>query len=142
MARKDTTWNVDKHNESSNNRKWGLKNKEKRNIQRKERRKDPEYVKEKNEIRNKSAKERYQRLRTTVFKIIGGFICIDCGYNDQRAMQIEHIHNTGNLDKKRFHQRRDQMFLYYSRNPIEAFENLEPVCANCNQIRIHQRENS
>ncbi len=113
MARTDTKWNVDRLNESSNNRLWRIANKNKKNNQRKEKRKDPEYVKRSNKIRNETTRKKYQELRNSVFKIIGGYTCVDCGYDDERAMQIEHLHNTGNLDKKRFNQRRDQMYRYY-----------------------------
>ena len=69
-----------------------------------------------------------------MFKILGGQKCVRCGFSNPKALQIDHIHNTGNLDKKRF-SRGDIMYRYYIKNNIEAINNLQILCANCNQIK-------
>ena len=133
--RKKGRWNTDEFNESSNERKWQLKNKEKRNQQRKNIRKDPVERKRQNDMRNISTKKRYDQLRQSLMKILGGAICIKCGFNDVRALQFEHIHNDGYVDKKRFN-RYDLMMRFYIENPIRARETLQVYCSNCNQIKV------
>ena len=134
----DKGWKRDHHNDSSNERLWSLKNKEKRNKQRRER-----YAKDKdriNKVRNTTGKKTYRDQRQSLIKILGGFKCKKCGYDDNiLALQIDHIQNTGHLDKKRFG-RRDELFRYYISHPLEAIEVLQVLCANCNQIRIWEKK--
>ena len=114
-----------------------IKNKEKRNAQQIERYSNSQYRKEKNNIRNKSRKQKYAENKTSLFKILGGFKCCLCGFDNPLALQIEHKNNTGYLDKKRF-SRHDQFFRYYITHPLEAIEYLQIMCANCNQIKINR----
>lgn len=72
-----------------------------------------------------------RRLKNTVIKIIGGYQCVNCVCNDPDVLQIDHINNTGSLDKKRF-KTQDYFYSYYIKHPLEAFENLQVLCANCN----------
>ncbi len=62
---------------------------------------------------------------------LGGFICSNCGFDDPRALQIDHIFGkssgldlgkTGVLD-------------YLLENPDVAYEELQVLCANCNWIK-------
>ena len=115
-----------------------LKNKEKRKLQHKKR------YDEKREhilkLRNESGKILYVKQRTSLMKTLGGMFCNQCGYDTNiLALQIDHILNTGHLDKKRFH-RRDQMFRHYIEHPMEAKKYLQVLCANCNQIRIWSKK--
>lgn len=115
----------------------GFKNMKKRNEKRRIRYSNPEYRKEKNEIRNQSRKQKYIQDKTSLFKILGGFKCCICGFDNPLALQIEHKNDTGHLDKKRFN-RHDQFFRYYITHPLEALEYLQIMCANCNQIKINR----
>jgi len=128
----------DPFKDSTNDKLRYIKNKEKINEQRRKR-----YAKDKdriNKVRNTTGKKTYRDQRQSLIKILGGFKCKDCGYDDNiLALQIDHIFNTGNLDKKRFG-RRDELFRYYISHPLEAIENLQVLCANCNQIRIWEKK--
>ena len=122
--------------QTSHERLYAIQNKDKRNQARNKRFEDPEYRREKYDIRNKSRKIAYAKDRQSVFKILGGAFCNICHYEDYpEALQIDHIFGTGHLDKLRFN-RRDKMFRYYKNHPFEAIEYLQILCANCNQIKI------
>lgn len=120
--------------DSTNDRLRGIKNKDRRNELSRLRFEDPEYRKEKYDIRNKSRKKKYAEQRISLFKILGGEKCVKCGFSDIRALQFEHKDDTGYLDKKKF-TRYDQMMRYYISHPLEAIEFLQIYCANCNQIK-------
>ena len=122
-------------NRSSAERLYGIEHKEKRNNARQKRMKDPEYRRRSNDMRNIATKKRYEQLRQSLMKILGGAVCIKCGFNDSRVLQFEHIHNDGYVDKKRFN-RYDLMMRFYIENPIRARETLQVYCSNCNQIKV------
>ena len=131
-------YKIDISKVTTQERLHSIKNKMKRNIQRQIRYTDPDYRKEKNEIRNKSRKQKYIADKNSLFKILGGFKCCECGFDNPLALQIEHKDDTGNLDKRRFN-RHDQFFRYYITHPLEAIEYLQIMCANCNQIKIDRK---
>ena len=121
--------------QSSRERLYEIKNKEKRKAQAKIRYdKDHDHILE---LRRKTGKIKYARERESLMKILGGATCIKCGFSDVRALQFEHIHDDGHIDKKRF-TRRDQFMRFYIENPSRARETLQVYCANCNQIKLHE----
>lgn len=120
-------------------RLYQLKNKDKRNEQRRIRYSNPNYRKTKNNQRNQSRKQKYLQDKNSLFKILGGFKCCKCDFDNPLALQIEHKNNTGYLDKKRFN-RHDQFFRYYISHPLEAIKYLQIMCANCNQIKVKDNE--
>jgi hypothetical protein len=91
--------------------------------------KDDIYIK-RNIRRNKN----YFQTRNSLMGILGGVICKQCKFKDHRALDIEHIYDTGHLDDKRFYDDR-QRNSYYIKHPLEAIENLQIFCSNCNQSK-------
>ena len=83
-------------------------------------------------IRESSKKAR-EKLRNSVFDIIGRK-CIKCGFPDIRALQFDHINGDGYIDNKH---RTGRTFKYYRDNPEITKKVLQPLCANCNQIKRH-----
>ena len=61
--------------------------------------------------------------------------CVNCGFSDIRALQIDHKNGDGSADKKRFKKQTGTMVTYYSRNVKEATQKLQILCANCNWIK-------
>lgn len=121
---------------TTDERLYSLKNKKRANENRRKRYADPEYRKTQNEKRNKSRKQKYRQNKDSLLKILGGNKCCVCGFDNPKALQIEHKNDTGHLDKKRFN-RHDQFFRYYITHPLEAIKYLQVMCANCNQIKIN-----
>lgn len=72
-----------------------------------------------------------QKQRDQLFKILGGSICIKCGQNNIRLLQIDHIKDDGNNDRKK-HSDNYSLISYYLKNPEIARQKLQVLCAMCN----------
>ncbi len=75
-----------------------------------------------------NARNSRQREKDKAFEILGGYICSRCGFNDARALQIDHVNGDG-YKEKRF---RGQIYRTVTRANGEGFQVL---CANCNWIK-------
>ena len=58
-------------------------------------------------------------------------VCKNCGFDDIRALQIDHI--FGNGPEMRLS--KPGIMKYYLENPDTAYEDLQILCANCNWIK-------
>ena len=65
--------------------------------------------------------------------------CVQCGYDDWRGLQLDHINSDGAIDRARF-KRPKQLYVYYLKNKKEMFKNLQILCANCNQIKKYTHD--
>lgn len=90
----------------------------------------------KNEAKRRSNTRIYnQRLRNAIFELLGSK-CIYCGFEDKRALQIDHINGGGSKDKK------TAKGFYYKRVLTEIMEGkilYQILCANCNWIKRHDK---
>jgi hypothetical protein len=81
----------------------------------------------------KQRREYYRRLRNSVIETLGGK-CIECGFSDKRALQIDHIKGGGSMERKtkkfsgQFHKQVIESFL-------KGEEKYQLLCANCNWIK-------
>lgn len=84
----------------------------------------------------KLAKRRIQKRRLLLIKLLGNK-CVKCGFDDWRALQIDHIHGGGNKERKK----RKHMDSYY-KSIIESVKRGEKkyqlLCANCNWIKKYE----
>jgi predicted HNH restriction endonuclease len=82
------------------------------------------------------SKESYnRRLRMRVIEILGGK-CNYCGFDDARALQIDHIKGSGvkelkSMSRRTFHNKVFTLVRYI--NPKQKEYQL--LCANCNWIK-------
>ena len=82
----------------------------------------------------------YHKWRAAVFAVLGNK-CARCGFDDGRALQIDHVHGDGAADRKKFkgHRLRIKFFKHVIENP----ERYQILCANCNWIkRVEERQES
>lgn len=91
-----------------------------------------QYLKKGVEYREKM--KNYQRnLRIAVIEALGGK-CIECGFNDIRALQIDHINGGGSQERKE-----GKTAGQYSKHVMESFLKKENkyqlLCANCNWVK-------
>ena len=80
--------------------------------------------------RNVLERSYYRKNRDKVLDILGGK-CIRCGFDDRRALQVDHINGGGNKER----------LIYGSDREINRaiangkIQHVQLLCANCNCIK-------
>ena len=87
----------------------------------------PEYM--------EKANIRLKEKRLKLMDVLGGRICSNCGFNDIRALQIDHKNGQGHRERLNHKDSNYLMYLYYLKNLESAKEKLQVLCANCNWIK-------
>ena len=81
-------------------------------------------------------KEWGRALRRQVNEYLGGK-CLHCGFNDPRALQVDHINGGGMAERRSMNMA--QTVLY--RKILSGAPGYQLLCANCNWIkRVEQSE--
>ena len=84
----------------------------------------------------KKAKERRDKIRNEILLLLGNKCC-KCGFEDKRALQIDHVNAGGLKNIVRF----SSMQTYY-KNVLEEIINgskeYQLLCANCNWIKRYE----
>lgn len=81
----------------------------------------------------KRNRTRTEKLRISILKLLGSK-CVKCGFDDVRALQIDHTHGGGRKDRKRSGSSRN----FYQRVLKEikiGSKDYQLLCANCNWIK-------
>lgn len=74
-----------------------------------------------------------ERPKRQVFEAYGGPICIYCGCEDFDALNLEHRHNDGNVDKRRGYSGQKLYRLLRAQGYPQG--RFDVACANCNIIK-------
>lgn len=101
----------------SKNKKW-----------REEKKKNPDWLK------NRAIKTRKRNAlnRQKVLELIGGAVCKKCGFDDWRALQIDHKNGGG---------RHDRVPTYLILKRVKADpKKYQVLCANCNWIKRYKNK--
>lgn len=82
-------------------------------------------------------RERHQKyrveLRAQIFEDLGG-VCVQCGYNNPLALEIDHIDGGGSAERK------GKNYLQYYRAIIKrGLEGLQLLCANCHTVKTREQ---
>lgn len=81
--------------------------------------------------------EYYLRKTAQAFEKLGGYVCKHCGFNDPRALQIDHV--FADAPKGQTKGRSVMVYVDVLRTP----EKFQVLCANCNWIkRVENREDT
>lgn len=84
-------------------------------------------------------KER-QQLKEEVFNNYGGTKCCKCGFNDIRALSIDHINGGGNLHRRElFGKNAGGQFYNWLRNNGYP-TGFQVLCMNCQFIKRHENK--
>jgi len=78
-------------------------------------------------------KKIYDRARSDVFKILGNS-CSRCGFDDKRALQIDHVNGDGAKEKRNF----NNNALSLLKRVVDKPKEYQILCANCNWIKRHE----
>ena len=117
---------------------------------RKLRAKDPEAYRKKhtedarrwrlaNPEKSKEMQKRYRdNRRKKLMELLGGIKCARCGFDDYRALHIDHVNGGGNREKLMLGQA--SFPLRFIREEIERYgrDKYQVLCANCNWIKRHE----
>jgi len=80
--------------------------------------------------------QRYQRRqRAKVLDLLGNK-CARCGFNDERALQIDHINGGGNHDART----KGSGWHHLYKRVMAALHEYQILCANCNWIKRHEND--
>jgi len=78
------------------------------------------------------SREYARRFRREVLEFFGNR-CVRCGFDDPRALQLDHINGGGNRE----HQLTTGLYGIY-RRALEHPEDFQLLCANCNNIKRYE----
>ena len=92
------------------------------------------YLKNKDKLRELHRK-RLMDARLRVIRLLGGK-CVKCGFDDVRALQIDHINGGGQKEHKMF---REQYYLKIEKKILEGSKEYQCLCANHNWIKRYER---
>lgn len=110
-------------------------------------RSDPEYMRryaeavggrtEASKLKNRVyQREALQRLRAETLHVLGD-TCVRCGFDDWRALQIDHVDGGGHQERLR-----TKTTATHLRNVIASVKadegRYQLLCANCNWIKRHE----
>jgi hypothetical protein len=85
------------------------------------------------------------KLRQAIIEAFGGQ-CVQCGFSDPRALQLDHINGDGRRlndwrKGNRPHWDLRARYTFIVTHPEEAHRTLQLLCANCNWIkRVEKKE--
>lgn len=89
-----------------------------------------------NEIARKSKIKRYYENKKEIYNILGNK-CIQCGFNDLRALHIDHVNGGGSKLRKISH---DLLYRIY-KELLTGSKDYQLLCANCNMIKKYNENN-
>jgi len=98
-----------------------------------------EYYQQNKEQISKNARKRTLQIRTNVINRLGGK-CMNCGIDDFRVLQIDHIYGEGKKDRKeRFEGSPLKYYKFLLTKPLEEIKlTYQILCSNCNWIKRHE----
>ena len=98
-----------------------------------------EYAKkhyQKNLLENrKKRRENNNKRRLEIIEFLGKK-CVMCGYEDWRALQVDHINGGGNQDRKNIAHSQSALNTDVRKNP----KKYQLLCANCNWIKRYDNK--
>ena len=77
-----------------------------------------------------------RRLRLAAVEVLGNK-CVKCGFSDERALQIDHVHGGGRKERREHYDNSTYMYRRIRDGDITDYQLL---CANCNQIKKTERK--
>ena len=86
-------------------------------------------------LKNKELiRKRNQELRLELLEAVGGLVCKKCGFDDWRALQVDHVSGNGAEERKT----QSQNYLAMIKQVREVPKKYQVLCANCNWIKKYE----
>jgi hypothetical protein len=86
------------------------------------------------ELRKSQAQKYNHRLRNELIDFFGSQ-CMKCGYNDRRALQLDHINGGGGNSRKEHKETLRKQYVLMKNDPETMKKVYQLLCANCNCIK-------
>lgn len=83
-------------------------------------------------------KKLWQNLRFKVLEAAGGARCVNCGFSDWRALQVDHVNGGGTKEMRE--NRTYNNPRVYAKIIKESPEKYQVLCANCNWIKRYEKK--
>jgi hypothetical protein len=81
-----------------------------------------------------SQREAKQKLKKEIHSLLGDK-CIKCGFADNRALQIDHIHGGGYIERKEYNKSPGKYYKNILVSILQTENRYQLLCANCNWIK-------
>ena len=81
-------------------------------------------------------RDRQQKHRAELLGFMGGK-CVRCGYDDYRALAIDHVNGGGTIDRRKFGGNYFSAVLQLVKSGSKDYQVL---CSNCNTIKRHEND--
>lgn len=120
-----------KARQAAASRRWEAKNPEK--VKQYKRESGKRYREKHAEKISKWHSKQWQRLKGEAFAAVGSEVCVNCGFSDPRALQIDHVNGGGRQHMASFSSNKT-----YLRYVIDNPQEFQILCANCNWIKRHE----
>lgn len=86
------------------------------------------------DCQNTRAKRFAAKQREELIALLGGK-CIRCGFDDPRAMQIDHVYGDGRKERTQKYKSNYSYYVVVKELVIAGTDRYQLLCANCNQIK-------
>lgn len=83
----------------------------------------------------KNKRDFYQKIRLKTLNALGGK-CIRCNFEDERALQVDHVNSDGSIEYKKYS---GVSFFYHVLKHLNS-NRYQVLCANCNWIKRREKE--
>jgi hypothetical protein len=77
-------------------------------------------------------------LRIEIIRLLGGK-CVRCGFDDIRALQIDHVYGGGQRAARAAKRSNIGMYSIMHEEIIAGSKKYQVLCANCNWIKRHEK---
>jgi RNase P subunit RPR2 len=92
-----------------------------------------EYLEYQRKYFNIKGRGNNKKYRINLLNMVGELVCVQCGFSDYRALQIDHISGGGSRKRKD-----SSVLTQIKENP----DNFQILCANCNWIKRAENNES
>ena len=79
-------------------------------------------------------RDRIKRVKTEVYRLLGNK-CVRCGFDDIRALQIDHVNGRGNLERQKKGRGGTNFYFFLLKELHNGSKEYQILCANCNWIK-------